>query len=71
MATIVNNPGTTDSGAGAAGWIVAAIVLVAAVLFALFVWPGFAGGAGAGNTNINVEVPTPDMGAAADAVTPQ
>lgn len=40
MATIVNNPGSGDSGAGAAGWIVAATVLVAVILIGLFVWPG-------------------------------
>lgn len=63
MATIVNNP--SDGGSGAAGWIVAAVVLIGVILIALFVWPGFAGtggGAGAGDTNINVEVPTPSVG---------
>jgi hypothetical protein len=65
MATIVNNPGGDSSGA-AAGWIVAAVVIVAGVLLALFVWPGYMrGGAGApaaGDTNINVEVPAPSVG---------
>lgn len=63
MATVINNP---SDGASSAGWIVAAVVLVAIVLIALFVWPGFAGNMGGGPTGgaaeVNVTVPTPDMG---------
>lgn len=59
MATIVNNPGSTDS--GAAGWAVAAIVIIALAIIALFVWPGFARvGSGGGGNTINVEVPALD-----------
>ncbi len=57
MATIVNNPGNSDS--GAAGWAVAAIVIVAVALIALFVWPGFVR-VGGGATNVNVTVPAID-----------
>lgn len=64
MATIVNNPGS-DSGASAAAWMVGIIALVAVVLIALFVWPGFAAqNTQAPSTNINVQVPTPDVGGA-------
>ncbi len=67
MATIVNNPGS-DSGSGAAGWVVAAIVSIGLLLFAVFVWPGFGGVAGGGGgTNINVEVPSPTGGAGGGA----
>ena len=58
MATIVNNPGGSDS--GAAGWMVAAIIIVAVILIGLFVWPGYARNMGAGggeSTNINVTLP--------------
>lgn len=58
MATIVNTPGVAnDSGVG--GWIVAAVLIIAAVLIALFVWPGYAGtgGGSAAPTQVNVQVP--------------
>jgi FlaG/FlaF family flagellin (archaellin) len=62
MATIVNTP-NSDSGMGAAGWVVAVVVLVAIVLVGLFVWPGYAQQSNsAPSTNINVEVPTPGTG---------
>lgn len=64
MATIVNNPGTNDS--GSAGWVVAVVVLVAVVLIALFAWPGFArnmGAPAADTTNIDVNIPNPTEGA--------
>lgn len=67
MATIVNNPGS-DSGSGAAGWVVAAVVIIALLLIGFFVWPGFAGtGGGGGGTNINVEVPAPTGGMGGEA----
>lgn len=61
MATIVNNPGSADS--GAAGWAFAAIIIVAVALLALFVWPGFArvgGGDSNSGDTINVQVPALD-----------
>ncbi|HRH55304.1 MAG TPA: hypothetical protein PK609_00340 [Candidatus Paceibacterota bacterium] len=61
MATVVNNPGSGDNGAG--GWILAVGLLIVIALIAIFVWPGY--GNGGGNTpatQVNVEVPTPDMG---------
>lgn len=63
MATIVNNPGSADSGA-IAGLVTAIVVVVALGLFAFFVWPGFSAG-DAGVTNVNVEVPALDAGAGA------
>jgi hypothetical protein len=60
MATIVNNP---DSGANAAGWVIAAIVLVAVVLIGLFVWPGLARTTGSpAPAQVNVQIPTPNTG---------
>ncbi len=67
MATIVNNPGTGDS--GSAGWVVAVVILVALVLIALFVWPGFAGNMGAptaDTTNVEVNIPNPVEGVGGD-----
>lgn len=69
MATVINTPGTTSSNDGAAaGWAVAAVVLLAALLVALFVWPGFVRNnapATVPGTNINVSLPevTPGAGA--------
>ncbi|HEX5774648.1 MAG TPA: hypothetical protein VFY28_01660 [Candidatus Paceibacterota bacterium] len=60
MATIVNTPANTDG--GAAGWAVAAIIVVALALLALFVWPGFArvGSTQEAGDTINVQVPALD-----------
>lgn len=63
MATIVNNPGGgSDNGSG--GWIIAGVLVIAVVLIAIFVWPGFGNGgaAPAAPTEVNVEIPTPDIG---------
>ena len=69
MATIVNNPGNTDS--GAAGWAVAVIVLLAAGLIAFFVWPGYVRTSEPeGATTINVSVPALDT-ATGGPVTPE
>jgi len=41
MVTVINTP----AGAGqssSAGWVVAGVLIIAAVLVALFVWPGYA-----------------------------
>ena len=60
--TIVNTPASSDS--GAAGWIVALIVLIAVIVGGFFLYRSYAHAthatpAPAGNTNINVTVPTP------------
>lgn len=63
MATIVNNPGGgSDNGSG--GWIIAGVIVIAVVLVAIFVWPGFGNGgaAPAAPTEVNVQIPTPDAG---------
>ncbi len=59
--TIVNTPaGNSDS--GAAGWMVAIIVLIA-VIGGGFVWYRYyRGPAPTGDTNINVTIPTPGAG---------
>ncbi len=62
MATVINTPGTTRDDGAAAGWAVAAVVLLAVVLLALFVWPGFIRPAAtpapaAPGANINVTLP--------------
>jgi hypothetical protein len=66
MATFINNPGATvpqESGAAAAGWALAAVLLAFLILGALFIWPGYARNAAPSSnpseTNINVSVPTP------------
>lgn len=62
MATIVNNPNSGNEG-GSGGWIIAGVLIIAIVLIAIFVWPGFGKGGGtAAPTQVNVEIPTPDMG---------
>ena len=66
MATIVNNPGSSDSGA-ATGLVVALVVLVAVGLIAFFVWPGFSNTGSSGDNNINVEVPALDASGGAAA----
>jgi hypothetical protein len=62
MATVINTPGTTTNDGAAAGWAVAAVVLVAALLIALFVWPGLVRPSASQNTipgtNINVSLPS-------------
>lgn len=65
MATIINNPGSSDSGA-VAGLVTAIIVVVALGLIAFFVWPGIGSG-GADTTNVNVEVPALDPNTAGTA----
>jgi hypothetical protein len=62
MATIVNNPGSSDSGA-VAGLVTAIFVVVALGLIAFFVWPGIGSG-GTETTNVNVEVPALDTNSA-------
>ncbi|MBU2123770.1 hypothetical protein KJ669_00630 [Patescibacteria group bacterium] len=62
MATIVNNPNPESSG-GAGGWIIAGVLIIAVVLIAIFVWPGFGNqGSVPTPTQVNVEIPTPDLG---------
>lgn len=59
MTTIVNTPNSSDSGSGAAGWIVAAAVIIAVVLVAIFVWPGYGRHAATpAPTQINVQIPS-------------
>lgn len=62
MATVINTPGAES----AAGWAVAVIVLVAAVLVGLFVWPGLLQRAAPApaetNPGTNVEVQLPATG---------
>lgn len=41
MVTVINTPGGTNE-SSAAGWVVAGVLVIAAVLIALFVWPGYA-----------------------------
>ena len=58
--TIVTNaPGTNDS--GAAGWVVALVIVLVVVFGGVFLYQRgvFRGAAPAGATNINVTVPTP------------
>ena len=69
MATIVNNPGNSDSGA-TAGLVVALFVIVAVALIAFFIWPGLGNsGGGDADTTINVEVPALDSGSAGAGAT--
>ncbi len=61
MADTVITPSAYDRGdSGAAGWAVAVIVLLGAVLFGLFVWPGMtrtsSGNASTPQTPQNVDV---------------
>ncbi len=62
MATVINTTPATSEDSGA-GWAVALVVLAAAVIIGLFVWPGFVrnSAAPAGTTNIDVSVPTPSI----------
>ena len=62
--TIVTNTPATQSDSGAAGWIVALIVLVAVIVAGIVLYQrGFLGGANQpqtpDTTNINVTVPNP------------
>jgi hypothetical protein len=56
---ITNTPGTRDDGAGALGWIVALIVILA-IIVAGFVWVrrGNVGVPNTGAANINVQLPS-------------
>ena len=56
---VTNSPGTNDS--GAAGWVVALIVLVVVIVggIVLYRHGTFGAAAPAGSTNINVTVPNP------------
>lgn len=64
MATVINTPVAREtSDSAAAGWAVAVIVLIAAGLIALFVWPGYVRQStvpapAAPAANINVTLPT-------------
>ncbi|MDB5265286.1 MAG: hypothetical protein JWN64_857 [Parcubacteria group bacterium] len=63
MATIVNNTPGSDSGNGAAGWVIAGVVIAALVLIALFVWPGYSrNGATPAATGGSVNVTLPAGG---------
>lgn len=54
--TIVNTPGQSDS---AAGWAIAAVIVVAIIIGAVLLFrTGLPGVPDTGGTNINVEVPT-------------
>lgn len=67
MATVINTPGTTNTDTGA-GWAVALVVLAAAVIIGLFIWPGYVRNSAAPaspGTNINVTVPEAPAGGAA------
>ena len=55
---VTNSPGTNDS--GAAGWVVALIILVV-VIVGGFLWYRNYGFPGAGTTNINLTVPNPTI----------
>ncbi len=61
MATVINTPASQTSDGAAAGWAVAIVVLVAALLVALFVYPGFIRPAATQTqtpgANINVQLP--------------
>ena len=56
---VTNSPGTNDS--GAAGWMVALIILIAVIAggFAMYRNGMFTKSAPAGTSNINVVVPNP------------
>lgn len=61
MATVINTPSVRDSTSdgAAAGWAVAVVVLLGALLLALFVWPGFVRQSAPAQPtpNINVTIP--------------
>jgi hypothetical protein len=57
---ISNTPGTRDDGAGALGWIVALIVILA-IIVAGFVWVR-RGNVGVPNTGSNINVQLPSTG---------
>jgi hypothetical protein len=56
--TVITPAGaSSDSGANAAGWAVAVIVILGVILFGLFVWPGIGSVTpSTTNTNPNVDV---------------
>lgn len=62
MATVINTPATREvsSDGAAAGWAVAVVVLVGAILLALFVWPGYVRQSAPAQQapNINVSLPS-------------
>ena len=58
MVTVINTPGNTTE-SSSAGWIVAGVLIIAAVLVALFVWPGYARPTAEATT---VQVNLPAMG---------
>lgn len=59
--TIVNTPERSDS---AAGWAIAAVIVVAVIIGAVLLFRnGLPGVPDTGGTNINVEVPTTGGGA--------
>ncbi len=66
MATVINTPAQASDSGAAAGWAVAVIVLVGAILLALFVWPGYVRQSAPTqqNTapNINVTLPSAPSG---------
>ena len=60
MVTVINTPaGASQS--SSAGWIVVGVLIIAAVLVALFVWPGYASTTSKAET-ATVQVNLPAMG---------
>lgn len=72
MADTVITPSAYERDSGAAGWAVAVIILLAVVLFGIFVWPGIgrtpAGNASTptpatpGTIDVNVQLPQGTQG---------
>ncbi len=56
--TIVNTPAPSND-SGAAGWVVAIIILLAVIAGGYYVYRNGMGRAAPGTTNINVSVPNP------------
>jgi len=64
MATIINNPGTSDNNSGDSGagiLIGVIVVIVLIVLFMIYGLPAFRTSTIPPDTNINVTVPTPTL----------
>ncbi len=63
MTTIINTP-RTDSGNSNGGWVVAVILLLAAVGVGTYLWTrqGTNAPPAANDTNVNVTIPTPGSG---------